>query len=173
MASKELFSNSSASTSPATDTVNEAGGRAYSLEARAALAQLAVTGCFNNTFYSKGADQLAKVKDLVTKVDPAFVGKVAIYAREKGMMKDMPAFLLVWLSGQMSVTKHKFDALCVRRKKLVEGGGIVPEDMSVEIDAADHVAERRHFTAHGFDGLEMRQAHPSDHASGLRKNGLA
>ena len=103
MATKTLFTNSGVSKrSPAADTVNEAGGRAYAMKPKSALAQLAVTGCFNQTFYASGQDQMDKVLDLVTKVDPEFVGKVAVYARERGFMKDMPAFLITWLVGQMS-----------------------------------------------------------------------
>ena len=36
--------------------------------------------------------------ELVAKVEPAFVAKAAIYARERGHMKDMPALLLAALS---------------------------------------------------------------------------
>ena len=35
-----------------TDTRNEAGGRAYALSPKQQLAQLAATGCFNDTFYA-------------------------------------------------------------------------------------------------------------------------
>jgi 60 kDa SS-A/Ro ribonucleoprotein len=79
---------------PKTDTVNEAGGKAYSLSNEAALAQLVVTGTFNNTVYASGEDQLGRVLDLGKTVDPRFVAKLAVYARTEGYMKDAPAVLM-------------------------------------------------------------------------------
>ena len=103
MSSKTLFRNTGVSArSPAANTKNEAGGLAYKLEAKAALAQIACTGCFQQTFYASAKDQLDKVKDLATKVDADFLGKLAIYSREKGFLKDMPAFLVAWLAGRVA-----------------------------------------------------------------------
>lgn len=111
MATKNLFGSKGVSArSPATNTVNEAGGTAYSLEAKEALAQMAVTGCFQNTFYATGADQLAKVKELVGKVDHNFVGQLAVYSREKGFMKDMPSFLIGYLSGSLTTAARAEEA---------------------------------------------------------------
>jgi len=118
MATKSLFgSQKTSARSPATTTLNEAGGSAYSLEAKEALAQMAVTGCFQNTFYASGGDQLAKVKELVTKVDADFVGKLALYSREKGFMKDMPSFLIGYLSGLLTQTAKAEDAARKAGKK--------------------------------------------------------
>jgi len=94
MTNKNLFSTQKAVSSlkPA-DAFNEAGGQAYSLPAKNALAQFAVTGCFNGTYYSSDKEQLDKVLELTSSVDPEFISKLAVYAREKGAMKDMPAVL--------------------------------------------------------------------------------
>lgn len=51
MANKSLFA-SLKSRFVLADTRNEAGGPAYSLEPKHALAQLAATGCFNGTYYA-------------------------------------------------------------------------------------------------------------------------
>jgi 60 kDa SS-A/Ro ribonucleoprotein len=98
MATKNLFSNKNKSTVSAkvtlpVNTVNEAGGTAYKLSDKAALAQYAMTGCFNGTYYVADKDQLKTVLELTNKVDPKFVAKLAVYARQKGLMKDMPAVL--------------------------------------------------------------------------------
>jgi 60 kDa SS-A/Ro ribonucleoprotein len=77
---------------------NYVGAAAYSLSSRAALAQLAVTGCFNNTYYTKSQDQLDQVLTLARQSGPEFVAKVAVYARGSGFMKDMPAALVAYLS---------------------------------------------------------------------------
>jgi 60 kDa SS-A/Ro ribonucleoprotein len=98
MANKTLFSSKNAPKAPFTDTVNAAGGRAYSMTAKHALSQLASTGCFSDTFYTSAEDQMTKVMELVPQVDPEFIAKLAVYSREKGFMKDMPAYLTAYLS---------------------------------------------------------------------------
>jgi 60 kDa SS-A/Ro ribonucleoprotein len=97
MANKSLFASLRGALLPRADAVNEEGAPAYAYEPRHMLAQLAVTGCLNQTFYAGGEAQLGNVLALTKDVDPAFVAKCAIYARERGM-KDMPAVLLATLS---------------------------------------------------------------------------
>ena len=85
---------------PEAAAVNDAGGRAYALDSKHALALFAVTGTFNSTFYVKAEDHLARVKELLDKLGPGeieFVSKLAVYAREQGFMKDAPAFLAAWV----------------------------------------------------------------------------
>src|SRR5688500_16807275 len=98
MANKNLFKSIVGMFSPNADTVNEAGGIAYKLKPNQALAQYAATGCFNHTFYADAGEQLDKVLALANEVDAEFVAKTAVFAREKGYMKDMPALLLAVLS---------------------------------------------------------------------------
>jgi 60 kDa SS-A/Ro ribonucleoprotein len=84
---------------PRTDTVNEAGGRAYQLSPRHALAQLAATGCFNGVYYADAQDQLDTLRGLVEQVDDnVYLAKLALYSRQRAFMKDMPAALLLMLS---------------------------------------------------------------------------
>lgn len=96
MADKSLFK--SASISGSATTFNEAGGRAYAFSPEHALAQYTATGTLNHTFYATGLDQLQTVLALSEKVSPLFLAKTAVYAREKGFMKDMPALLTALLS---------------------------------------------------------------------------
>lgn len=108
MANKALF-KSAATPKAAVELAlvrNEAGGLAYELPAKHALAQYAVTGCLNGTFYASAEDQLAKVLELARKVEPEFVAKCALYAREKGFMKDLPALLLGVLAGNKDGSKY-------------------------------------------------------------------
>ncbi len=84
---------------PRADAVNEAGGRAYALSPRHALAQLAATGTLNGVFYATGQDQLDTILRLAGEVgDNSYLAKLALYARERAFMKDMPAALLLLLS---------------------------------------------------------------------------
>lgn len=103
MASKNLFANKSVSKSPKSttaDTVNQSGNLAYSLEDKAALAQFVVTGCFNNTYYTTDKQQLDKVIELAAKVPTEFLAKLAVYARQKAVMKDSPAVLAALVASK-------------------------------------------------------------------------
>jgi len=97
MANKTLFQTIAGKFSPA-DTVNEAGAKAYSFTPKHALAQYAVTGCLNGTFYADAETQLQRVLELAGAAGSDFTAKVAVYSRERGHMKDMPALLCSALS---------------------------------------------------------------------------
>jgi len=98
MANKSLFKSMVGKLLAKADTVNEAGGVAYAFEPRHALAQYAVTGCLNSTFYASADQQLDQVLALCAKVDADFIARTALFARERGYMKDMPAVLTAVLS---------------------------------------------------------------------------
>ncbi|MBX7501857.1 RNA-binding protein [Qipengyuania sp. YG27] len=102
MANRTLFSSALSSFGakllPRTDTVNQAGGNAYAYGPEALLAQLAATGTLSDGFYADAQDQLAKVLEAAWAVDAEWVAKCAIYARQSGAMKDMPALLTAVLS---------------------------------------------------------------------------
>ena len=107
MANKTLFS-SRTSTLPRANTVNKAGGRAYQLAPTHALAQIAATGCFNGVYYTSAQSQLNEVRALIDQVDDnEFLAKLALYARERAFMKDMPAALLVVLSTRDTQLAHR------------------------------------------------------------------
>lgn len=97
MANKTLF-QTIAGKLPQADTRNEAGGKAFAFTPKHALAQYAVTGCLNGTFYADAETQLERVLELACATGPDFTAKVALYSREKGHMKDMPALLCAALS---------------------------------------------------------------------------
>jgi 60 kDa SS-A/Ro ribonucleoprotein len=98
MVSKNLFQTARGKTAPPADARNHEGGAAYAYSPRHALAQYAATGCFNTTFYSNAEEDLDRVLSLSSGVDPLFVAKTAVYARERGYMKDTPALLCAALS---------------------------------------------------------------------------
>lgn len=107
MANKTLFS-SIKSKFTRTDTVNEAGGRAYKFTPKHALAQMAATGCFNGVYYGSAESQLDEMRKLIDQVDDnVFLAKLAVYARERAYMKDMPAALLVVLSKRDTELLHR------------------------------------------------------------------
>jgi 60 kDa SS-A/Ro ribonucleoprotein len=87
---------------------NEAGGPAYEFTPKHALAQLAATGCFNGTFYAHAENQLETLKALIEQVDDnVFLAKLAVYARQRASMKDMPAALTAALAARDTVLFHR------------------------------------------------------------------
>jgi len=116
MVLKRLFG---AGKAPAANTNNEAGGRAYAFSPEHALAQYAVTGTMHNTFYASAEQQLDAILALAAKVSPAFVAKTAIYTRERGFMKDVPALLVAYLAkSDVSLMKAAFPRVIDNGKML-------------------------------------------------------
>ncbi|MDD2867886.1 RNA-binding protein [Neomegalonema sp.] len=99
MALKSLFASMAKRKAlPQADAVNEAGGRAYALTSRQALAQYAATGTLASGFYADAEAQMKATLALAHAADAEFLAKTAVYAFERGNMKDMPALLLAVLS---------------------------------------------------------------------------
>lgn len=119
MANKRLFPSANARALPRSTTLNEAGGTAYRLGPKHALAQLAATGCLNSTFYTDAETQLEAVLKLAPQVPAAFLAKTAVYARERGFMKDMPALLCSILSvSDPSLLRRTFPRVINNMKML-------------------------------------------------------
>jgi 60 kDa SS-A/Ro ribonucleoprotein len=99
---KQTFRATRGKQGPTADTRNEAGGLAYSRSPKGALAQLAVTNTFEHTFYANADQNLDKAIEACNQLSrsPSFVAKTAVYARQHGFMKDMPAFLCAWLASK-------------------------------------------------------------------------
>jgi 60 kDa SS-A/Ro ribonucleoprotein len=107
MANRTIFASAN-NRLPRANAQNEAGGRAYQLQPKHALAQLAATGTFGNAFYSNAETQLEEVLSLIDQIDDnEFLAKLAVYAREKAFMKDMSAALLVALSLRDTQLMHQ------------------------------------------------------------------
>lgn len=98
MANRNFFASALSRFLPRADTVNQAGGAAYAYGPEAKLAQLAATGTLADGFYSSAETQLADVMLAAKDVDPEWVAKCAVYARQSGAMKDMPALLAAYLT---------------------------------------------------------------------------
>lgn len=97
MANKNLFNTNA----PSCDiTTNDAGGKAYKMNDKHALAQLVCTGTFNNTFYASDKTQLDRVLELTKNVPTKFIAQTALYARTHAYMKDSPALLCAVLASR-------------------------------------------------------------------------
>ena len=102
MANAQLFKSMMGKLLPSTNAKNHEGANAYALTPQHALAQYAMTGCLNGTFYTAAETQLSDVLTMANEVDDEFIAKLAIYSREKGAMKDMPTMLLAILAARQS-----------------------------------------------------------------------
>lgn len=123
MANRNLFSTAKKK-AQSTNTMNEAGGTAYKMESRAALAQIATTGCLSSTYYASAKSQLDQVLKLAKEVaaqpeGDLFLAKLAIYSREKGFMKDMPALLLTILAIRSPLLYEKIFPRVVDNTKML------------------------------------------------------
>jgi 60 kDa SS-A/Ro ribonucleoprotein len=98
MANKSLFTSLAGQLIPAANALNEERAPAYALSPKQMLAQFAATGCLSSTFYASDREQLDRVMTLCPSLDAEFIAKTAVYCREKGFMKDMPALLCAVLS---------------------------------------------------------------------------
>jgi 60 kDa SS-A/Ro ribonucleoprotein len=98
MANKQLFATARGPLPPAADTRNDAGGIAYALPPKAALAQVVMTGTLGEAFYADAELRLATLLDLAAQVEPEYLAKAAVFARARGYMKDTPAVLVALLT---------------------------------------------------------------------------
>ncbi|NUS59861.1 MAG: RNA-binding protein [Lysobacter sp.] len=103
MANTQLFASLRGLWAPSADVRNEEGAPAYARSPEQALALFAATGCLNGTFYASAETQFGTVMKLCDRVSPDFVARTAVYARQVGHMKDMPALLLATLASRDAV----------------------------------------------------------------------
>ncbi|ECF4922994.1 TROVE domain-containing protein [Salmonella enterica subsp. indica] len=87
---------------PLANAQNHERAVAFAFTPRHKLAQMVMTGCMNETFYASGQAQLSDVLGIAKDLDDLFLAKLAIYGRERGMMKDMPALLTAILAARGS-----------------------------------------------------------------------
>ena len=123
MVNKDLFNTQSARV-PVAETKNEAGGNAYNMSSKHALAQYVCTSCLNGTFYTSAKSQLDSVKKLLLECDPEFVGKVAVYGHENSYMKDLPALCMAYLASDPG-NKQKLHVLQKVFHRVIDSGNMV------------------------------------------------
>jgi 60 kDa SS-A/Ro ribonucleoprotein len=98
MVNTQLFKTLRGTLLPAATATNASQAPAYAYTPRHQLAQLAATGCLGSTFHAGAEAQLDAVLALAAQVEPEFVARTAVHARQAGHMKDMPALLAATLA---------------------------------------------------------------------------
>jgi hypothetical protein len=79
-------------------TVNYAGAKAFAMSAEMELYTTVVTWSLNDSFYEKDEARMERLRTLIGKCDPLFVGKLAIYARTKMYLRSVPLVLVAELA---------------------------------------------------------------------------
>jgi len=84
------------------EAVNYAGGQAYEKTAEVELVSILLTSFVQDQFYKKSTDTLKRIPELLTKVDPKFAAKAAIYARTTFGMRSITHVLAVEVAKYLS-----------------------------------------------------------------------
>jgi len=110
-------------TRPKTLTINKAGGEAYKESDKLALVSLLLTSFVNNEFYRSADDSLKDLKNHLSKVDPEFAAKAAIFARDEFGMRSISHALageLASYSSGKEWSKNFYDKVVVRVDDMLE-----------------------------------------------------
>jgi len=81
-----------------TQVINYEGAKAFAMSAEMKLYTAVVTWSLNDSFYEKNEERLNRLRDLIAKCNPVFVGKLAVYARAKMYMRSVPLILVTELA---------------------------------------------------------------------------
>lgn len=78
--------------------LNHEGAKAFVMKPEMELYSTVVTWNLSDSFYEKNEVRMERLRELVAKCDPLFVGKLAIYARTKMYMRSVPLVLVTELA---------------------------------------------------------------------------
>jgi 60 kDa SS-A/Ro ribonucleoprotein len=119
MVNTTIFPTRRGALAPAASALNHERAPAYALSPQHQLAQLAATGCLGGTFYADAHAQLHATEQLALQVSTEFLARSALYARQAGHMKDMPALLAAVLAVRdVALLQRVFDRVIDNGKML-------------------------------------------------------
>jgi 60 kDa SS-A/Ro ribonucleoprotein len=76
-----------------TQTINLAGGQAYQQTAKLEFVSILLTSFLKDQFYRTEAETVARLRTLLTQIDPLFAAKAAVYARNEFGMRSISHFV--------------------------------------------------------------------------------
>ncbi|HTD40590.1 MAG TPA: TROVE domain-containing protein [Mucilaginibacter sp.] len=117
-----------------TQVTNYEGAKAFTMSAEMELYTAVVTWSLNDSFYEKNEDRMNRLRALMYKCKPEFVGKLAVYARTKMYMRSVPLVLVTELANL-----HSGDNLVAR----VTDGVIGRADEITELLACYELMNKR------------------------------
>mgnify|MGYP005841778419 CR=1 FL=1 len=95
-------------------THNHANGKASSIDKKTELYTAVCTASLQNKFYEKSPQSLQRIQSLIESVDPEFVQKLAIYARNDMNLRSIPIVIAVELAKAGKLT-HKTVSRIIKR----------------------------------------------------------
>jgi 60 kDa SS-A/Ro ribonucleoprotein len=103
--------------------LNHEGATAFSMTPEAELYATVVTSSLGDTFYEGADDRVERIGKLISKINPEFVAKLAVYARTQMNMRSVPLVLAVELA------------------KKTTGNGLVSKTVKGVVKRADEITE--------------------------------
>lgn len=110
---------------------NSMGEMAFKMEDKEELVSTVMTTFLHNDYYEKENDKIYRIQELMGKVDPLFIAKLAIYARNEGNLRSVTHILSAELAKYISGhpwAKDFYNKIIVR-----------PDDMSEIVSAYAHL----------------------------------
>ena len=104
---------------------------AFKMEDKEELISTVMTTFLQGEYYEKEATKIARIQELLKKVDPLFAAKLAIYARNEGNLRSVIHFVAAEIAKYVSGTdwgKRFYNRIVVR-----------PDDMSEIVSAYAHI----------------------------------
>lgn len=126
-----------------TQTINQAGGKAFSQTPELELVSILLTSFLKDQFYRDSSDVVDRITQLVNMVDPKFTAQAAIYARTKYGMRSVTHVV----AGEIAKKIHNKPWLTKFFKEVVHR----PDDMTeimAYLKATD--SKMTHAMARGF-----------------------
>ncbi|MBR5431450.1 MAG: TROVE domain-containing protein [Bacteroidales bacterium] len=80
------------------NVLNHEGAAAFKMSPEMELYTAAVTSALSGKFYESPKEFIARITDLVRRVDPVFVAQLAVYTRTQMNLRSIPLLLLVELA---------------------------------------------------------------------------
>lgn len=84
------------------ETTNQAGGQAFSLSNKRKLVDILLTSLISDQYYRSTPALLQEVNTLVEELDPMFVAKAAVYARNVHGLRSITHYVAALLSKKLS-----------------------------------------------------------------------
>ncbi len=80
------------------NAINHEGAQAYAMTPELELYSAVVTASLSDTFYEKQDERTERIAQLIGKVSPEFVARLAVYTRTEMHLRSIPLLLLVELA---------------------------------------------------------------------------
>ena len=102
---------------------NYEGAKAYAMTPELELYSAVVTASLSDTFYEKQDERVDRIAQLIGKVSPEFVARLAVYTRTEMHLRSIPLLLLVELAKV-----HNGDNLVARavEKTVLRASWLIP-----------------------------------------------